>query len=137
MEDERGALMHMLRASDKHFRKFGEVYFSLAKPGVVKGWHLQRTAYRYYAVPVGKAKIVLCDQRTNSPTSGAVDEFVLGEGNYRLLIIPPNVWSGFAAVGNGPALIANCTTAPHNPADSQRKDLSDPAIPYKWNAGGG
>ena len=38
--DERGAVMHMLRADDPAFERFGEIYFSLVYPGVVKGWHL-------------------------------------------------------------------------------------------------
>ena len=37
--DDRGRIMHMLKKSDPHFRKFGEIYFSTAYPGVIKGWH--------------------------------------------------------------------------------------------------
>ena len=37
--DERGSIYHMLRNDDKHFIEFGEIYFSLAYPGVIKGWH--------------------------------------------------------------------------------------------------
>ena len=33
IQDERGKVMHMLRATDPHFNKFGEVYFSWANPG--------------------------------------------------------------------------------------------------------
>ena len=35
--DERGKIMHMLRADDPYFEKFGEIYFSTVYPGVVKG----------------------------------------------------------------------------------------------------
>ena len=35
--DERGKIMHMLRVDDEHFERFGEVYFSVSYPGVIKG----------------------------------------------------------------------------------------------------
>ena len=38
IHDERGKVMHMLRVTDPHFDKFGEIYFSCTYPGVVKGW---------------------------------------------------------------------------------------------------
>ena len=31
--------MHMLRADEPHFERFGEIYFSLVYPGGVKAWH--------------------------------------------------------------------------------------------------
>ena len=34
--DERGKIMHMLRADDDNFKKFGEIYFSVTYPNVVK-----------------------------------------------------------------------------------------------------
>ena len=37
--DERGTILHMLRNDSPHFDKFGEIYFSTAYPGVIKGWH--------------------------------------------------------------------------------------------------
>src|SRR5262249_13319304 len=49
--DERGRVMHMLRASDPHFKGFGEIYFSVVYPGVVKGWHLHTKMVLNYAVP--------------------------------------------------------------------------------------
>jgi dTDP-4-dehydrorhamnose 3,5-epimerase len=132
-QDERGDLMHMLRSSDPHFRAFGEIYFSTVKPGAVKAWHLLHDTYRHYAVPVGTAKVVLFDDRAGSPSFGEVQEIVLGENSYSLLVIPPEVWSGFAAVGGATALIADCATAPHDPARALRKDAGDPSIPYQWD----
>src|ERR1700744_3933814 len=36
--DERGAVLHMLRADAAEFRGFGECYFSEIRPGVAKAW---------------------------------------------------------------------------------------------------
>ena len=68
--DERGKVMHMLRADDPHFERFGEIYFSTVYAGVVKGWHLHERMTINYAVPVGAIKLVLFDDREGSPTRG-------------------------------------------------------------------
>ena len=41
--DERGKIMHMLKATDPHFIGFGEIYFSCAWPGTIKAWHIHQT----------------------------------------------------------------------------------------------
>ena len=55
---ERGKVMHMLRADAPHFETFGEIYFSVVNPGVVKGWHLHHRMTINYAVVVGMIKLV-------------------------------------------------------------------------------
>ena len=49
--DERGTILHMLRADDPHFIGFGEIYFSTVHPGAIKGWHIHREMTLNYAVP--------------------------------------------------------------------------------------
>ena len=49
--DERGMIMHMLKSTDPHFEKFGEVYFSTAYPGVIKGWHEHTKQVQFYTDP--------------------------------------------------------------------------------------
>jgi dTDP-4-dehydrorhamnose 3,5-epimerase len=41
--DERGKIMHILKATDEHFIAFGEIYFSCAWPGTIKAWHVHRS----------------------------------------------------------------------------------------------
>jgi dTDP-4-dehydrorhamnose 3,5-epimerase len=130
--DERGAVFHMLREDDPAFQRFGEVYFSLVYPGVVKGWHLHRRMTLNYAVPVGMVKLVCFDDRPDSPTRGAVQELHVGELNYALVTIPPLIWNGFKGVGDRPALVANCATAPHDPDEIERRDPFENEIPYAW-----
>lgn len=130
--DERGRVMRMLRADDPHFERFGEIYFSLVYPGVVKGWHRHRLMTLNYAVPVGMVKLVVYDDRPASPTRGELLELFLGEANYVLVRIPPGLWNGFKGIGVGPALVANCATVPHDPSEIERLDPSDGRIPYDW-----
>lgn len=40
IQDERGVVMHMLRADDPHVTEFGEIYFSVIYPGIIKRWHV-------------------------------------------------------------------------------------------------
>ncbi len=130
--DERGKIMRMLRADDPHFERFGEIYFSVIYPGVVKAWHLHRRMTLNYAVPKGMIKLVLYDDRAGSPTRGAVEELFMGEANYVLVRVPPLVWNGFKGIGLEPAIVANCATLPHDPAEIERLDPSRNHIPYDW-----
>lgn len=130
--DERGKVMHMLRADDPHFERFGEIYFSMVYPGVIKAWHLHRRMTINYAVITGTIKLVLYDDRPDSPTQGALEELYVGENNYALVRVPLGIWNGFKGVGVIPAIVANCATIPHDPEEIVRLDPFDKKIPYNW-----
>jgi len=132
--DDRGMVMHMLRADDPHFEKFGEIYFSMVYPGMIKGWHRHRQMTLNYAVVAGMIKLVLYDDRPDSRTRGALVELFVGEHNYVLVTVPPGVWNGFKGLGATPALVANCATEPHSPDEIERLDPMSPAIPYRWES---
>jgi dTDP-4-dehydrorhamnose 3,5-epimerase len=131
--DERGAVFHMLRDDSDVFERFGEIYFSLVYPGVIKGWHIHKRITLNYAVPVGMIKLVCFDDREGSPTRGAVQELHIGELNYSLVTIPPLVWNGFKGEGASPALVANCATHPHDPEEIERMDPFDARVPFDWS----
>lgn len=131
--DERGSVMHMLRTSDPWFSGFGEIYFSTVYPGVVKGWHFHKSMVLNYAVPHGSIKMVLFDDRDGSKTRGEVQEIFLGEQNYVLVQVPARVWNGFKGLGLAPAVVANCASIPHDPAEIVRMDPHRNAIPYDWS----
>jgi dTDP-4-dehydrorhamnose 3,5-epimerase len=130
--DERGCIYHMLRCGDPFFEKFGEIYFSTVYPGVIKGWHLHREMTLNYAVIQGMIKLVLYDDRENSPTKGNLMELFTGEENYCLVKIPPNIWNGFKGIGNRLAIVANCATLPHDPDEIKRISPYTKEIPYNW-----
>ncbi|HMJ22970.1 MAG TPA: dTDP-4-dehydrorhamnose 3,5-epimerase family protein [Terriglobales bacterium] len=130
--DERGKVMHMLRNSDPHFVSFGEIYFSCVHPGVVKAWHMHKEMILNYAVPLGNIKFVLYDNRLNSVTRGQVQEMFLGPDNYCLVTVPPLVWNGFKGVGTITAIVANCSSIPHDPCEIERVSPFDDRIPYDW-----
>jgi dTDP-4-dehydrorhamnose 3,5-epimerase len=131
--DERGKVMHMLRSTDGHFQQFGEIYFSCVYSGAVKAWHIHSKMTLNYAVPHGRIKFVLFDDREGSTTRGEVQEFFLGPDNYQLITVPPLVWNGFKGIGTEMAIVANCASLPHDPTEISRKDPFDGTIPYDWD----
>jgi dTDP-4-dehydrorhamnose 3,5-epimerase len=131
--DERGMVRHMMRRTDPHFKEFGEIYFSVIFPGAIKAWHLHRKMELNYAVVSGNIKLVLWDGRKGSPTHRQTQEIFMGEDNYILVKVPPGVVNGFVAIGNERAIVANCASMPHDPAEIERLDPFDREIGYAWD----
>lgn len=158
-KDERGAVMRMMRRDDPFFREFGEIYFSIVMPNVVKAWHLHKSMTLNYACVFGKIKLVLYDPRVAfpstahailNPTCGIMNEFILGgypdHEDYKLVTIPPGVWNGFRQIVRAfecpgktkfteliePAIVANCSTEPHDPDEIVRLSPDDFMVPYDW-----
>jgi len=131
--DERGAVFHMLRRDDPIFEEFGEIYFSMVYPGVIKGWHLHKKMTLNYTVVTGMIKLVLYDDRKDSLTKGNLMEIFMGDLNYILVKIPPGIWNGFKGIGTQPAIVANCASIPHDPEEIIRLDPFSKKIPYDWN----
>ena len=73
--------------------------------------------------------------QTEHFTDMAVTEIETGQSDYQLITIPAGTWSGFLGLGSVPALVANCATVPHDPAEADRLPPDDPAIPYRWGLG--
>ncbi len=130
--DERGKIMHMMKATDPHFKSFGEIYFSTAWPGTIKAWHIHQTMTVNNAVVSGRAKLVMYDLRPGSPTKGVLQEVFFGEDNYCLVQIPPGIANGYKAYGDKPVILANCASEPHDPQEMLRLDPFTPEIPYDW-----
>ncbi len=131
--DERGKIMHMLKETDPHFIRFGEIYFSCAWPGVIKGWHIHQRMTINNTVIVGRAKLVLYDCRPGSVTKGEVMELFIGEDNYCLVQIPPGIANGYKAFGDKMVIMANCATEAHDPQEISYIDPFDNDIPYDWS----
>ena len=131
--DERGLVRHMLKSTDKNFRKFGEIYFSVIFPNAVKAWHVHKKMELNYAVVSGNIKLVLFDARKESKTYRETQEIFMGEDNYVLVTVPTFVVNGFKAIGNEKAVVANCATIPHDSEEIERLDPSDKSIGYSWD----
>lgn len=72
-----------------------QMNYSLVEPQAIKAFHLhKRQTDVWYVPPSDKMLLVLADCRAGSATEGQVRRIVLGDGNSRLVRIPPGVAHG-------------------------------------------
>ena len=132
ISDDRGKIMHMIRADSPIFKKFGEIYFSTIYQNIIKGWHLHLRSTLNYACIKGKVKLVLFDDRKNSKTKNQYQKIILSPEKYFLVSIPPNIWNGFKGLDTNESIIANCLDNPHDEKEMVRKDPSDKYFNFNW-----
>ena len=131
--DELGSVLHMLRSDAPDFIGFGECYFSEILPGAIKAWKRQPIQTQNLAVPIGRVRLVIHDDREQSATRGHTQVIELGRPDAYLRVkIPPGLWYGFACISAAPALIVNCPDRPHDLGEGGTPSADDPAIPYTW-----
>lgn len=129
-----GDIYHALKSSDTEFCGFGEAYFSEIAPGAVKGWKRHRRM-TLNLIPVnGAIGFVIYDDREDSPTRGAFDHIVLSRSdNYQRLTVAPGLWMAFYGAGSGMNMLMDIIPEPHDPAEADRRDLSE--ITYAFPCG--
>lgn len=135
---DESCVLHMLRADAPHFAGFGEMYFSRFAPGIVKGWNRHRRMTIALAVPAGRVRVLILDDREDSQSRGQSMQVVLQDpfsdpapgdsGTYSLLVIPPGLWVGYRGEGDGLSLMANCANMPHDPAELDKRPLEAPPL---------
>ena len=130
--DEKGSVLHMLRSDSSIFADFGEIYFSKIYYKSIKAWKQHQEMTMNIAVPVGNIKLVLYDDRDNSESQGQIDEFDLSENNYKLVTIPPLIWTGFTGLAQGTSMLANLASIPHSDKEVKTLDINNDKIPYHW-----
>ena len=129
--------MDLMKSTDPHFTKFGEIYFSCAYPGAIKAWHIHQSMTLNNVVVSGRARLMMYDSRPESPTNGEVQEVLLGDDNYCLVQIPPGIVNGYQVYGDETVILANCASEPHDPAEIIRIDPFSPDVPYTWDLNNG
>ena len=110
------------------------VYTWTLRPGWVKGWALHREHEDRYFVLAGELRIVLYDERSDSPTRGLVAEVYLTQLRRRLMNIPAGVWHADHNVGTSDVVVVNCPTIPfdHASPDKYRLPLDTDRIPFRF-----
>jgi dTDP-4-dehydrorhamnose 3,5-epimerase len=72
-----------------------QINYSTLEPLAIKAFHLhERQTDVWYVPPSDKLLLVLADVREGSPSAGRLQRLVLGDGNSRLVRIPPGVAHG-------------------------------------------
>ena len=103
--------------------------------GCVVGLHYHLHQADYWYVPFGRARVVLHDMRTGSPTDGTTLCLDIGRRDdgthdHRGIYIPPGVAHGFASLTD--MTITYLVDGYYNPSDELGVAWDDPAIAADW-----
>jgi dTDP-4-dehydrorhamnose 3,5-epimerase len=86
----------------------------------------------------GSFCIVCYDGRRGSPTLGRINEFIVGERNQGLVVIPPGVYHGWKNIGAEEAGIVSMPSQLYDYDAPDRWELpwdseaAQKLIPYRW-----
>jgi len=126
--DTRGYLTELWREDEAGLPRPAMMYLSWTMAGVARGLHLH--AGRHYKPSTedprlidqvapdaqsdyflfngpGNFRVVIFDARTQSPTFKHLMDFVVGEDNPALVIVPPGTWHGYMALERC-GMVINC-----------------------------
>jgi len=98
--DDGGAMTELGRLTDGSIDglegfQAKQINYSVMEPQAIKAFHLhKRQTDVWFVPPSDKILLVLGDVRQGSKTEGLVKRIVLGDGNSRLIRIPPGVAHG-------------------------------------------
>jgi dTDP-4-dehydrorhamnose 3,5-epimerase len=107
--DERGWLVECFRHDEvpPEIRP-AMAYVSITRPGTTRGphEHVEQTDYFCFLGP-GDFKVVLWDNREESPTVNVKQIIFAGEDNPKTVIVPPGVVHGYKNIGNADGQVLN------------------------------
>jgi dTDP-4-dehydrorhamnose 3,5-epimerase len=137
-QDERGSLTELYSP----FWKFDDIplvylYAVMVRPGKVKGWAVHYKQVDRYFFHEGTLKLVLFDDRSDSPTHGMINELYFSEANRSLVLVPPHVFHAVQNVGSTDGLMINFPSVPYRHADPDKHTLplQNDLIRYEFEAG--
>lgn len=135
--DERGTLCEILDPRwDVTDAAIVYVYQFTIRPGKIKGWHVHRLHDDRIFISSGELKVVLYDDRADSPTHGMINEIYRSALRRSLMVIPNGVFHAHMNVGSTDALLVSMPTRGYDHAnpDVFRLPLETDAIPYRFEA---
>jgi dTDP-4-dehydrorhamnose 3,5-epimerase len=119
--DDGGSMLELLRFNEP--RPAGlegfepqQLNYSVVQPGAIKAFHLHRRQTDVWFVPPeDRILMVLVDVRADSASTGVAQRIMLGDGNNRLVRLPPGVAHGCKNLGAAPARILYLTDVLFDP----------------------
>lgn len=134
--DERGTLCEIYApAWGVHPAPLVYVYQFTIRPGRVKGWHKHHLHDDRIFISMGTVKVVLYDDRPDSPTHKMINEIVRTEHQRTVMTIPAFVYHAHQNIGSTDALFVSMPTRPYNHTDPDvfRLPLDNDVIPYRFD----
>lgn len=104
------------------------------RPGVVKGWVMHILQMDRIFLQRGAVRMVLYDDRAESPTYRMLNQFTFTEQNRGLICYPARIYHALQNVGTTDALLVNMPTRPYNheDPDKYRLPVNNEYIPFKF-----
>ena len=105
--DHRGYLIETFRKDKINFDP-AMMYVSYSKPNIRRGAHLHHFQKDYF-IFLGPAnfRVVVIDNREDSPTYLKVDDFCVGENKPAYVVIPTNCWHGYENISDKTGMVIN------------------------------
>lgn len=131
--DDRGFFREIIRVTEEFFKEgFGQLSHSLVYPGVVKAWHAHKKQTQWNYVATGLLKVVLYDDRSESPTYKEIMEFLVGENQQaKAYVFPHGVLHGYRCI-TGPANVIYVTSGTYDLSDEIRIPHENLIKVYDW-----
>jgi dTDP-4-dehydrorhamnose 3,5-epimerase len=136
LADERGTLCEILNPVwDLHPAEIVYVYQFTIRPGKIKGWHQHHLHDDRIFISQGTVKVILYDDRPESPTYRMINEIYRSEHERNIMVIPAFVFHAHQNIGSTDALFVSMPTRPYNHADPDvfRLPIENDRIPYRFD----
>ncbi len=134
--DDRGYLIEILRATDQHFTKFGQVYLvGNMSRGTIRAFHKHEVLWDWFFISHGSAKFALRDDRASSPTYAQMDTYVITQRNPSLLVVPPGVFHGWMSLEDDTQMISTASEV-YNRQKPDEVRVPPDSFGYKWEIQG-
>lgn len=135
--DERGSFIKLYNENEYLGSNlavtFKEQYYSISKPGVIRGMHFQlppEDHIKLVTCIVGEVLDVLVDLRKNSKTYKKCISFILNDENCLGLYIPKGIAHGFCVTSNKDAIMLYNTETVYN--SSLDSGIRWDSIDFSW-----
>lgn len=133
--DDRGTLCEIFSPyRAPHPAPLVYVYQFTIRPGKIKGWHAHHLHDDRIFISQGQVKVVLYDDRSDSPTFGMINEIYRSDTSRDLMVIPAFVYHAHQNVGSTDALFVSMPSRPydHQSPDVYRFPIDTDQIPYRF-----
>lgn len=131
--DDRGYLIEILRSSDPHFTKFGQVYLvgDMAR-NIIRAFHVHEVLWDWFFISHGSAKFGLVDGRKDSQTFQEVNTYILSERKPQLLVVPPGVYHGWMSLEDDTQMISVASEV-YNREKPDEERIPYDSFGYNWS----
>ncbi len=133
--NSKGMNVQIFKGDEEGFPQIRHLYCSSLYPGEIKAWHFHRRKREMIACFTGMIKLVIYDDREDSPSRGEIMEIFIGEDNFCLVDIPPGLFHGVKCYSPREAFMLVINDQPFDPGGPDKVEIpwNSHEIPYDWS----